>query len=340
MTDINQFLNQLDELLALMRARISPVTAIAAVLAAGGVVVAWVGLLSVRRISLDEEAARISGIRAPSRFDQLQMRLYQSGLRIRVAEFLLIGCCIGLALGVLLIMFGFFAAGVALVPAGPLIYYRYLMHRRSVAQRRFREQLPDAIHDFLQYFAIKKNIALTIEALATKGPLALRPEFAQADSLIKRIYPVEASLESVGQSRPEAFFRQFMDALAQHDQQGGDLRGVLLRIAHAQRSQLRLHSRIAAQQSGARMVGLIYAIAPLAFLLFVRAVGGTSYAGFYATPLGQIAQVLILSSGVASWWLTNTLARRGIYLSDDPAAPALSDDVRQTGYPKPVLPKE
>jgi hypothetical protein len=99
MTDINQFLQQLDELLALMRARISPVTAIAAVMAAGGIVVMLVGLLSVRRISLDEEAARISGIRAPSRLDQLQMRLYQSGLRIRVAEFLLIGCCVGVLLG-------------------------------------------------------------------------------------------------------------------------------------------------------------------------------------------------------------------------------------------------
>jgi Flp pilus assembly protein TadB len=245
-----------------------------------------------------------------------------------------------LGLGLLLILLGFFATGIMLMPAGPLIYYRYLMHHRSVAQRRFREQLPDAIHDFLQYFAIKKNIAFTVEALASKGPLALRPEFAQADSLIKRMYPVEASLEHVGQSRSEAFFRQFMDALAQHDQQGGDLKAVLLRIARAQRSQLRLHSRIAAQQSGARMVGLIYAIAPLAFLLFVRVVGGTGYTAFYATPLGQMAQVVILASGLASWWLTNRIAQRGLYLNDDPAAPALSDEVRQTGFAKPVLPKE
>jgi Flp pilus assembly protein TadB len=211
------------------------------------------------------------------------------------------------------------------------------MHKRDQTQRRFCEQLPDAIHDFLQYFAIKKSIALTVEALATKGPIALRAEFAAADSLIKRIVPVEAALESVAKSRPEAFFRQFMDALAQHDQQGGDLKAVLLRIARAQRSQLRLHSRIAAQQSGARMVGLIYAIAPLAFLLFVRLVGGAGYIAFYATPLGQMAQVVILASGLASWWLTNKIAHRGLYLTDDTATPALADEVRQTGYAKPVL---
>jgi hypothetical protein len=92
MNDLNQWLLQLDELLALLRARISPVTALAAVLAAGGVVVVWVGLLSVRRVSLDEEASRISGIRTPSKLDQLQMRLYQSGLRIPLGELLLIGC--------------------------------------------------------------------------------------------------------------------------------------------------------------------------------------------------------------------------------------------------------
>ncbi|NJM40710.1 MAG: hypothetical protein HC853_08030 [Anaerolineae bacterium] len=340
MSDLDAFLRHLDDLLSLLRARISPVTVVAAVMAAGGVVVIYVGLLSVRRVSLDEESARISGVRAPSRLDQLQMRLTQSGLRIRVAEFLLIGCCLGLALGAVLAVLGFVATGVALVPAGPFLYYRYLMHKRAAAQQKFREQLPDAIHDFLQYFAIKKNIAFTIEALASKGPLAVRPEFEQANSLIKRRVPVEASLEAVGQSRSEAFFRHFMDALAQHDQQGGDLKAVLLRIARAQRSQLRLHSRIAAQQSGARMVGVIYAVAPLAFLLFVRVMGGAAFADFYATPLGQIAQMFILASGAASWWLTNTIARRGIYLSDDPATPALSSDVRQTGYAKPVLPKE
>ncbi len=267
---LDELLRSISETLLVFRARLSPVTVIAAVVAAAGMTVALVGLMSVRRVSLDDEATRISGVRALSKLEQLQMRLIQSGLRIRVHEFLLIGALVGMASCGALALFGFGLASIAAIPAGPLLYYRYLMARRESELRRFRSELPDAIHDFLQYFAIKRSIAGTVEVLAEKGPPSLRPEFAQANSLIKRMQPVEAALEAVAQSRSEAFFRQFFDALAQHDQQGGDLRTVLLRIARAQRSQLRLHSRIAAQQSGARLVGAIYGVAPMVFLLFVR----------------------------------------------------------------------
>ncbi|NJM41838.1 MAG: hypothetical protein HC853_14305, partial [Anaerolineae bacterium] len=63
----------------------------------------------------------------------------------------------------------------------------------------------------------------------------------------------------------------------------------------------------------------------------VRGTGGRSYADFYATPLGQIAQVFILVSGILSWWLTNKIAHRGIYLDDNPAAPSLEGHVEQPG---------
>lgn len=338
MNELFSILRQLDDVFALLRARVSPITVIAAVLAAGGVVVMWVGLMSVRRVSLDEEATRISGIRAPSPLEQFQMRLYQSGLRIKIGEFLLVGILLGLLVGGLMAVLGFVAAGILIAPFGPLLYYRYLMHRRDIARRAFRQQLPDTIHDFLQYYALRKNVALTVAEMANKGPMALRPEFAQADSLIRRMYPIEAVLTSIGQARPEAFFRQFMDALAQHDQQGGNLRAVLLRIARGQRSQLRLHSRILAQQSGARMVGTIYAVAPVAFLLFVRVMGGDGYSEFFASPLGQLLQVFVLASGALSWWITHKVATRGIYLNEDPSAPMLTSEVKQTGFTKPILP--
>jgi Flp pilus assembly protein TadB len=132
-----------------------------------------------------------------------------------------------------------------------------------------------------------------------------------------------------------------MDALAQHETNGGDLKAVLERVARGQRSQLRLHSRIAAQQAGARLVGRVYAAAPLCFLLFMRFMGGDSYARFFLTPFGQAAQLLVLGSGLAAWWLTDRIARRGIYLDDNPAVPRLAAQRRgatanPTGAPPAV----
>ena len=293
-------ISQLTESLALLRSRVSPITVIAAVTAAGGVVIMLVGLLSVRRVSLDDEARRISGVRQTPLWEAWQMRLYQTELRIRLGEFVGMGLLVGAGLAALFLLLGMWVPGVLALPAGWLLYYRWLMRRRERAMRDFRQQLPDAIYDFLQYLPVKKDVALTIKELAQKGPPALRPEFALADALIERRTPVEAALQQVGQARPEAFFRQFMQALAQHERTGGDVKPVLLRIAKAQRAQLRLHERIAAQQAGAKFVGAIYAVAPFMFLLFGRLMGGAGYAEFYGSALGQVAQVFVLGRG---WWL-------------------------------------
>ena len=304
----------LTDWLFVLRGRLSPVTVTAAVVAAGGMVILLLGLLSIRRVSLAEEAERISGFRRPSRYTRWQTRLYQSGLRIRLWEFALVGLLIGALVGAVFVLLGFATLGLAAIPAGPFVYGRYLMRRRDRVQRQFREQLPDAAHDFVQHFALTRDLPEAIKAMAAKGPPALRPDFTWADSLIRRKVPVASALEAVGRSRTEPFFQQFMDALAQHEVNGGDLRTVLERIARGQRAQVRLHDRIEAQQAGARLVGRVYAAAPVGFLVFMRLMGGESYARFFETPLGQVAQLLVLGSGVAAWWLTNAIARRGIYL--------------------------
>ena len=206
----------LNVLLTPMGDRINPLTAVAAIIAAGGVVIVLIGILSIQRVSLDSEAARISGVTRPSRLDQLQLRLTQSGLRIKPGEFLLIGFLIGAVLGAGLMLCGFVVIGLVVVPAGPVLYYRFLMERHHRQLKAFRDQLPDAILDFIQYLAVKQDLVETIKEMRVKGPEALRPEFEQVNSLIQRKVSVDAALEAVGQARSEAFFRQFMDALAQH----------------------------------------------------------------------------------------------------------------------------
>ena len=84
-------LQTLNDLITLLRYRVGPMTVVSAVLAAGGMLILLIGLSSVRRVALDEEAQRISGIRTPSALERGQMWLNQTGLRVRWWEFVVIG---------------------------------------------------------------------------------------------------------------------------------------------------------------------------------------------------------------------------------------------------------
>lgn len=119
---------------------------------------------------------------------------------------------------------------------------------------------------------------------------------------------------------------------AQNVVTGGNLKPILQRIAHAQRAQLRLHDKITAQQAGAKLVGRVYAAAPLAFLVFLRVIGGESYAAFYRTLYGTLAQVAIALSGLIAWWLTNRIAGRRLCIDDQATAPRLNEQVHQTRF--------
>ena len=156
----------LTDLFTLLRYRVGPMTAISAVMAAGGMLILLIGLGSVRRVALDEEAQRISGIRTPSWLERAQMWLAQTGLRVKVWEFVAIGLVIGALLGGILILLGFVTLGVLMLPMGWVLYFQYLQRRRGQEYAAFRDQLPDAIDDAIEYFAVENNVVETVKQLA------------------------------------------------------------------------------------------------------------------------------------------------------------------------------
>ena len=147
----------LNELLLYFRDRVGPVTIISAIVAAGGVLIGFLGLTAVQRVSLDEEARRISGIREPSLAERLQMRLNQTGLRIKLWEFVAVGVLVGGMAGALLMVLGFVTMGLLAIPVGLFMYYQLLMHRRSKSYLAFVEQLPEAIDDAIEYFNVHND---------------------------------------------------------------------------------------------------------------------------------------------------------------------------------------
>jgi tight adherence protein B len=248
--------------------------------------------------------------------DRLQARLYQSGLRIGVLEFLAVGLFAGALAGAALLLLGFVTLGLLALAGGPLAYYAFLMGRRRRALRALRDALPDAIDDCADHLETYNNVARALQELAAKGPKPLRPTFEGVLALTHGGVPVQRALREAAASREEVFLRQFLDTLANAEAKGGDVKVVLERLAKAQRAQSRMQRRITAAQAGGRLVGAVYGAAPAVFLVFIRLFGGEAYGSFYRSALGQVVQALVVLSGALTWWATRKIAGRGIYLHE------------------------
>lgn len=172
-------MNLTDWLMA-FRYRVAPSTVVAAIAAASGVLIVWIALSAVRRISLQSEAERVNGLVQPSWWDAIELRFRQTGLDLNPREFVLMGVLIGAALGALLLLLGFVTAGVLMLPVGFIGYYQWLMRRRTQQINEFREQLPEAVEDVLEYMRVKSNLPETVVRLSQEGPSALRSTFLKS----------------------------------------------------------------------------------------------------------------------------------------------------------------
>ena len=299
--------------------RIELSSVVFAVMAAGGALLVFLGLTSVQRVSLARELGRIEGMRDLSLFERLQFKLLQSGLRMRVREFLVIGFLVGATPGALFMLLGFVTIGALFALTGPFVYYQFLMTRRAKELRQFRDDLPAAILDCRDLLATESDLRVIFAELARSAPPAVRPEFARAARQLT-VMGVDASLAAtlreIGSSRPEPFFRQFFYALANGTTQGTDTREVLRRIAQGQKTQTRLQARTRAKQAGLRVVALIYLFAPAGAALWTALLSADFTGNFYATWMGQGVQVLAVGLGLLSYWGSMRIARRGLYLDE------------------------
>jgi Flp pilus assembly protein TadB len=304
-------------LLRFLREHVSQSTVAFAVMAAAGALIAFFGLTSIRRVSLEEEAARVRGIHQPSLMDRLQARLDQAGIELRVMEFLAVAGLIGLVGFAISVLFGLYALAFVCLIAGPLLYYQFLMSRREKTMRAFREQLADAVDDYAEFYRIAEgaNDSAFLQ-LTEHAPPLLRPAFEHIVNQLNNRIRLDAALQRAAQSRSEPFFRQFLDAIATNYSTGGDLAPVLARISQAQRAQRALQNQIRAQQSGGRLVALVYGIAPVGFLVFIRFFGGDLFSNFYITGTGQLLQIVAVLSGGLAYWAAMRVARRGIYVDE------------------------
>lgn len=196
-------------------------------------------------------------------FRRLQQTIDQANLKYRASE--VVGLCfvIGLAVYLLLGLFGlsllllrlFLSLGLASVPIA------YIVHVRNKRMKKFEENLPDAIDLFNRSMKAGHNIHSGLETIATETLDPVRMEFKKVIEELALGSPIEDALRSLGQRIPIVDLKFFVTGLILQRQTGANMVQVLEGLALLVRERLNLAAKMKAATAQQRFsAGLLCAL--------------------------------------------------------------------------------
>ena len=199
---------------------------------------------------------------------------------------------------------------VALIPslAIALIPYAYFSRQRSRRITAIQKAWPDGLREILAYVNSGATLLAAIEALATRGPDALRNAFARFPAQA-RMFGVAPALEIVKEELSDPSSDKVIEVLILANQFGGNSLQLVLRdLIEAMTADELTAEQIRTAGFEQRLEGVVVALAPWLILLFLATVPPT-YREFYRTSTGRfVVLVAGLWAGIG-WLLMRALSR-------------------------------
>lgn len=205
-------------------------------------------------------ASRLQGGEAARR---LQERLRRAGLRLLPAEFFLFQVAsagLAVALGVLALG----GAGWLLAPAGFAAPSLWLARREQQRLRLLDQQLPDAMLMMANSLRSGFSLLQAMEVVSREMPDPIARELAQVLREHQVGVPLEDALQAMAARCGSADLDLMVTAVLIQRKVGGNLAGVLEKIAGTIRSRLHLLGQVRALTAQGRLSGLIIGVLPLA----------------------------------------------------------------------------
>ena len=199
---------------------------------------------------------------------------------------------------------------VALIPSlavafVPYAYYSRLRTRRMAAVQK---AWPDGLREILAHVNSGATLTAAIEALAARGPEALRQAFARFP-VQARMFGVVPALEIVKEELSDPSSDKVIEVLILANQFGGSSLQLVLRdLIEAMTADELTAEQIRTAGFEQRLEGLVVALAPWVILLFLATVPPT-YREFYRTSTGRF---VVLIAGIWAgfgWILMRILSR-------------------------------
>ena len=218
----------------------------------------------------------------------LRKTLRRAGLRLRPAEFVLLGLACPIGLGVLggwLTHLPVMALLMALLGAGgpPLI----LRAGEDGRRRRFEEQLTDALALLVSALRSGYSLARAVQVVAEEMPPPLAEEFGVALGEMALGLPLAAALARMTERVGSRDWELIVTAVTTQQQVGGDLAEVLGRIESTIRERVRVQGEIRTLTAEGKLSSLILILLPPALALLLTLRDPHYFQPLLGSPLGH-----------------------------------------------------
>ena len=238
----------------------------------------------------------------------LRKLIEQSGLELKVANFLMMTIGLGIGGIVLCLMLlpakiGFLSAPfVGLVLA--FFPYIYVMFKRGRRLKKFANQLPQALDLMSQAMRAGQSLPAGIQLVGQQVAAPLGPEFHTAYEQQNLGSTIVDSLEQMCDRIPDLDLRFFATAVMLQRQTGGDLAEILDKIGKLVRERMQIKGMIQALTGEGRISGsVLLAMPPILFLVMLK-LNYEYVMKLFEEPLGhKMLAVAIAMQIVGALWI-------------------------------------
>jgi tight adherence protein B len=185
-----------------------------------------------------------------------------------------------------------FAAGCLAGMGGPLMVLKSLRTRR---QRRFEEQLPDAIDVLVRSLRAGHAIPLAINTVARQMPDPVGAEFAITASELTFGLDLETALVNLRSRVGQADLGLMVLAVSIQSKMGGNLAEILSNLAHVIRGRFRLRRKARALSAEGRFSAVALSIIPIILFAVLWLISPSYYGQVWNEPM--VKPILLASAG-------------------------------------------
>lgn len=220
--------------------------------------------------------------------DRPREEIRNSGLQIRVEEFLLFWITVPFVVGILSVFLthnlSLSAIATLAASAIPPVVLR-IAHARRLA--KFDLQLYDAVMLLSNGLRAGFSFEQALSSAAADMPEPIGEEFARAVAEMRLGTPLEDALEGICDRTNNADMRLMTSAVMVQRRVGGNLSQILDNIADTIRERVRLRNKVNALTAQGRMSGLIVGSLPVVMYFIISGINPGYMSTFFTSALGM-----------------------------------------------------
>jgi tight adherence protein B len=233
---------------------------------------------------------------------RLELLLYQAGMSVRVGSFILmIAVCSGVGYVVGAAVFHHALHGIVLMCAVGFAPFLMVSYKKSVRQRQFAEEFPDALDLLVSALRAGISFSAALQIVADESPDPVRSEFAIVVEEQALGMDLREALTNMATRVGSLDLKFFATAVVLQRSAGGNLTEVLENTSRLIRDRFRILGDIKTFTSAGRLTGVVLSALPVGMCIFMLMVAPDYFHKMWDHPMGRTILGLAFFLQLLGW---------------------------------------